>query len=95
MKTHGMSRTPTHRSREAMLQRCLNPNNNRYEIYRGRGIKICDRWLESFENFFEDMGEKPEGLTIERIDNNKGYCKENCKWATYTQQARNQRVQKK
>ena len=91
--THGMSKSPEYNSWSHILARCNNINNKDYHHYGGRGITICDRWLK-FENFFEDMGKKPKGLTIERIDNDKGYYKKNCKWDTQTAQVRNQRLQK-
>lgn len=74
-----------------MKARCLNPKNARYEGYGGRGITICDRWLK-FENFREDMGEPPEGLSLERRDNDAGYSKDNCYWATRAEQQANLRT---
>jgi hypothetical protein len=74
-----------------MNGRCTNPNNPRYEYYGGRGIAVCDRWRGSFENFLADVGERPPGLTLERIDNNKGYEPGNVKWASWAEQALNKR----
>lgn len=73
-----------------MVQRCINSNNKRYIDYGGRGIKVCKRWMK-FENFLKDMGEAPEGLQLDRINNNKGYCKSNCQWSTREEQMRNTR----
>jgi hypothetical protein len=73
-----------------MIKRCNNPNDICYGVYGDRGIKVCSRWLE-FENFLEDMGEQPEGMSLDRIDSNKGYCLNNCKWSTAKEQARNRR----
>lgn len=93
-KTHGMHKTPEYKTWVGIKQRCNNPKEPNYKNYGIRGIEVCTRWLK-FENFFEDMGKKPEGLTIERTNNNLGYFKENCVWATCTQQLRNQRIQKR
>lgn len=73
-----------------MRQRCLYPNNAAFDRYGGRGITICERWLV-FRNFLTDMGERPPGLSIERIDNNRGYEPGNCKWASPAEQSRNKR----
>ncbi len=73
----------------AMLQRCHNTNHSSYPQYGGAGISVCERWRESFENFLADMGVCPEKQTIERIDGKQGYGPNNCKWATYGEQARN------
>lgn len=89
---HGMTNKRVYRSWGGMIQRCLNKNNPAYKNYGGRGIKICDRWL-TFENFFEDMGERPAGKSLDRFPNNdKGYCKSNCRWATPTEQQNNTRI---
>lgn len=72
----------------AMHRRCDNPRNPNFPRYGGRGIAVCDRWAR-FDEFFADMGPCPPGLTLERIDNSKGYEPNNCKWATYSEQNRN------
>ena len=83
---------PEKNSYRAMKERCRNPNYRAYHRYGGRGIKVCDRWLgkDGFANFYEDMGAKPSPKhTLDRIDNDKGYNSENCRWATQKQQVRN------
>lgn len=91
--THGKTGTLEHNIWRSMRTRCLCQNNPAYSSYGGRGITICERWMD-FENFFEDMKECPKGLSIERIDNDKGYLPNNCKWGTRTEQNRNKRVNK-
>jgi len=75
-----------------MKQRCLNPNAIGYHRYGGRGITICGRWLENFDNFCQDMGERPEGMTLDRINNDGNYESSNCKWSTPKEQANNRRA---
>lgn len=87
--THGMSKSRTYRIYSSMKTRCDNPNAIQYADYGGRGIKVCDRWNESFQHFLEDMGECPNGLSIDRVNNDKGYEPSNCQWATVFQQSRN------
>lgn len=93
---HGVSRTKEYRTLMAMKTRCYNKNFKRYADYGGRGITICDRWLDKrygYENFIADMGRCPEGLTsIDRIDNNGAYCKENCRWSDQHTQNENRRT---
>lgn len=91
---HGHSTTTkiskTYLSWGNMIQRCTNPNEKQYKDYGGRGITVCKRWMK-FENFLEDMGERPKGHQIDRINNNDNYCKSNCRWATRKEQMRNKR----
>lgn len=88
-------RNPTYLSWKNMKARCNNPNATHYSYYGGRGIRVCDRW-NVFENFLEDMGERPEGKTLDRWPDKDGnYEPGNCRWATRSEQAKNQRPHKK
>ena len=89
--THGESRTRLHRIWRAMKGRCCNPAARDYPYYGGRGITICERWLESYENFRDDMGYPPDGTSLERIKNSRGYEPGNCRWATRKEQMNNTR----
>lgn len=95
-KTHGLSGTRTYQIHEGMLRRCNCPQQMGYENYGGRGIKVCDRWNPlnggSFENFYEDMGEAPEGMSLDRINFDGDYTKDNCRWATNSVQGYNKRL---
>lgn len=92
---HGEARrekaTPEYRAWQSMKARCGNKNRKFYENYGGRNIRVCKRWINSFETFLSDMGRKPEGTSLDRIDNNGNYEPNNCRWASKKQQARNAR----
>lgn len=92
--THGLSHTRAYRSWIGMKERCLNPKEKFFPCYGGRGITIFPDWMV-FENFFRDMGESPEGMTLDRIDGSGNYEPSNCRWATREQQSRNRAVVKR
>ena len=87
--THGMSHTPTYNVWKGIRTRCYNPNHISYKYYGAKGVIVCKRWLSSFDNFLEDMGKKPKGKSIDRIDSNGDYEPSNCHWATIDEQNNN------
>lgn len=92
---HGMKGTKIYRIWKNMKSRCNNPKVPNYKHYGGRGITVCKEWEESFETFYSDMNNPPNGFTLDRINNDKGYCLSNCRWATWTEQNLNKRKRSK
>jgi len=94
---HGMSKSVEYRAWLKMKERCYDKNNISYKYYNRQdgNIIVCDRWLNSFENFYEDMGRKPDKKSLDRINNDDNYYKENCKWSSAKEQANNRRKRKK
>lgn len=90
--SHGMTNSPTYKSWQMMKVRCYDHKHISYPNYGGRGIKVDQRWLQSFEHFLNDMGERPNGTSLDRIDSDKGYYKSNCRWSTRREQALNKRT---
>ncbi len=86
---HGYSRSSEYHNYHTMINRCYNSSADNYEDYGGRGIKVCERWLESFTNFLYDMGHRPDGMTIDRLNSNGNYEPYNCKWSTPKEQSNN------
>lgn len=87
--TVGKKKSPEYQTYQNMLFRCYNPKSPIYKYYGGKGITVSRDWLKGFENFFRDMGKRPEGMTLERKDTSKGYSKSNCRWASNKDQQNN------
>lgn len=94
---HGESKTPTYSSYRAMVTRCTKEYSNKFKHYGGRGIQVCERWLcdqNGYTNFVEDMGHRPQGLTLDRADVNGDYEPDNCRWVDTSSQSYNTRIRK-
>lgn len=91
-ESHGMDGTSEYHTWQAMIKRCHNPNDKAYKNYGARGISVCDRWRDSFVNFYADMGGRPEGLSLDRINNDGNYEPGNCRWANQATQHENRRT---
>lgn len=87
--THGMALTRAYKTWIAMVRRCTKPTDQAWKHYGQMGITVCERWINSFENFYADMGDRPDGMSIDRINPFNGYSPDNCRWATALTQARN------
>jgi hypothetical protein len=94
VEKHGYRRSVEYRIWSHIKGRCCNPNDTNYADYGGRGIKICKKWRHSFLAFLRDMGKRPNGMQIDRIDNNGNYCKKNCRWTTPAKNNQNRRSTK-
>jgi len=94
-ETHKKSYTAEYQAWASMKARCSNPNIENYPLYGGRGISVCESWSNSFDAFWDDMGPRPDGHTLDRVDSDDGYNPKNCRWATVAKQQQNRRVTKK
>jgi hypothetical protein len=88
-RKHGASTTKSHKAWRAMLDRCYNHKHKSYDIYGGRGIKVCDEWRQEYSSFLSDMGEPQPRMFLDRVNNDLGYSKDNCRWATGAESVRN------